>query len=231
MTMKPEIIPVIHYHDDDQAERNAQIAKAAGITSVMFIQMQGRDMDMARYATKFKDGNPDINVGINCLSASPYAALLFSTTTGFNMTWTDDQVTHSLKTSNKDEQEIRYIKEQLDQNPQHRYFVGCAFKHQDHEPRPDISARRAISSGMIPTTSGSATGVAANVDKIANLRELIGADSPLAIASGITPENVGDYAPFLTHILVATGISSDFHNIDQAKLEALMNRIENTRLN
>ncbi|XP_011403363.2 PREDICTED: uncharacterized protein LOC100637956 [Amphimedon queenslandica] len=44
----------------------------------------------------------------------------------------------------------------------------------------------------------------------------------LALASGVTPENALDYAPYVDAVLVATGISIDFHNIDPLKLRQLI---------
>jgi predicted TIM-barrel enzyme len=89
-------------------------------------------------------------------------------------------------------------------------FAGVAFKHQRAEPHPELTAQKTRSFGFIPTTSGSASGVAAQSEALAKIRNALGGTSPLAIASGITPENVHSFAPNLTHILVATGVSSDF---------------------
>jgi predicted TIM-barrel enzyme len=65
------------------------------------------------------------------------------------------------------------------------------------------------------------------LDKIRTFREALGTH-PLAIASGITPENVAAYAPLVDMILVATGINfkDDFYNIDPARLTALLAAIE-----
>ena len=47
----------------------------------------------------------------------------------------------------------------------------------------------------------------------------------LAIASGVTPDNIGDYLPYVDHFLVASGISQDFHTLDPAKVRALAEAI------
>ena len=44
----------------------------------------------------------------------------------------------------------------------------------------------------------------------------------LAIASGMTPENVRHYAPHLSYILVASGVSLDAYCIDQVRLKMLI---------
>lgn len=43
----------------------------------------------------------------------------------------------------------------------------------------------------------------------------------LAVASGVTPENVQDYLPYVDDFLVATGISKNFHTLDPEKAREL----------
>ena len=57
------------------------------------------------------------------------------------------------------------------------------------------------------TTSGDATGVAANLHKIKAMRASCG-NAAMAIASGITPANASKYIPYVDCFLVATGISA-----------------------
>ncbi|MEM6422211.1 MAG: adenine phosphoribosyltransferase, partial [Pseudomonadota bacterium] len=74
----------------------------------------------------------------------------------------------------------------------------------------------------VVTTSGVATGQEAALDKIAAFREGAG-DRPLALASGVTPENAAQYRA-VDAFMVATGInrSGDFYTIDPAQLTALL---------
>lgn len=50
-------------------------------------------------------------------------------------------------------------------------------------------------------------------------------ETPLAIASGITAENIGDYLPIADIFLVATGISRTFEELDRNKVIALVERV------
>ena len=101
------------------------------------------------------------------------------------------------------------------------YFGGVAFKKQ----RPVDPTLHAHSAHIarpfmdVVTTSGAATGQATDVTKIKNFRRGLGS-APMAIASGITPDNAADVDCFL----VATGINApgDFYNIDPARLAALL---------
>ena len=75
----------------------------------------------------------------------------------------------------------------------------------------------------VVTTSGSATGVAAHVKKISDMRAGCG-DVTMALASGVTPENASQYVTLVDAFLVATGISppGDFYNLDPRRLETLL---------
>ena len=104
------------------------------------------------------------------------------------------------------------------------YFGGTAFKKQRpvDPARWQDAAREAAPFMDVVTTSGLATGEEAGLQKLRCFKAGIG-DAPLALASGITPENAGTYAE-ADAFLVATGINrpDDFYNIDPARLARLM---------
>jgi predicted TIM-barrel enzyme len=218
MNMHCKVIPVIHYQSDEQAMRNAERAVDAGCDGVFLIHMDGENELLAPIACSIKSRWTDrILVGINYLGVDPAKAALANIANGLDMTWTDVQLTHS---SAEPWTCAEMIQTALAKTPKHLLFAGVAFKHQRPEPNPELAARMADKFGFVATTSGSATGVAAEVDKIARLRAALG-DAPLAIASGVTPDNVHEYAPHLSHILVATGVSETFHEFDYEKLYRL----------
>ena len=216
--MRPSIIPVIHYADDGQAMRNAARAFDAGCEGVFLIHMEGRNQLLPRVAQEIKDLWPDRLVGINHLGMDAADAVRLNIATGMDMTWTDEQPTHSDLTPWTEAGELADAKTA---DPSHLIFVGVAFKHQRREDDPVLAAGKAVAFGFIPTTSGSATGVAANDGAIARLRDGLGPDASLGIASGVTPDNVHLFSPHLSHILVATGVSSSFHEFDDDLLKRL----------
>ena len=215
--MHPKVIPVIHYESDEQALRNAQIAFDAGCAGVFLIHMDGDNEVLSPIAQQVKARWPDKLVGINYLGMSVSKALEANLRDGLDMTWTDTQLTHSSAASLAQAKEASAI---LSLHPSHQLFVAVAFKYQQPEPRPEQAALSAASYGFIPTTSGAATGKAANVAQIAALHQALG-EAPLAIASGITPDNALEFTPYLTHVLVATGVSSSFYEFDFEKLYQL----------
>lgn len=68
-----------------------------------------------------------------------------------------------------------------------------------------LSASIATSFMDVVCTSGVKTGSAPDLEKIKSIRQGCGRDRVLAIASGITPENVIDFLPYANCLLVATG--------------------------
>lgn len=89
------------------------------------------------------------------------------------------------------------------------YFGGVAFKYQrpvPHDRLPD-AARRARPWMDVITSSGPGTGFAASVEKARALRTGAG-DHPLALASGVSPENVAGFLPFVDAYLVASEIET-----------------------
>ena len=172
---------------------------------------------MIRIAQDIKALHPKLKVGVNFLGWKAERALEESLAAGLDATWTDSpEVDSSGCCAPADS-----IAKTLDQNPGHLFFGSVAFKYQPDEPNPPLAALNAAKLGMIPTTSGSATGSPPSANKLSSMKSALGT-GPLAAASGIDPSNVGVLGAHLTHILVSTGISSSFHSFDQDLLASLM---------
>ena len=71
------------------------------------------------------------------------------------------------------------------------------------------------------TTSGSGTGKSPSLEKIQLMRSYIG-DTPLAIASGITPENKSMFTDLVDYLLVASSITDKDEKIEEYKLKLLL---------
>ena len=108
------------------------------------------------------------------------------------------------------------------------YFGGVAFKYQRTPTDLEQTCRAATRFVDVVCTSGPGTGAAADVDKIAQIRDVIG-DHPLAIASGITPSNVVDYLDLVDVFMVATGISRSFDQLDAALTSELVRHVQDYR--
>lgn len=220
--MRPLVYPVLHYLHDSQAMANADLAVEAGVDGLFLISMEGQDDRLEASALAIKAKYPALKVGINYLQSSAAQAIHRNIEVGLHMTWADDAGVHSV---NPNLETQKRIQEALALNPSHQFFGGASFKYLAPEPNPGEAARMAAAMGITPTTSGPGTGRAAPLSKIAAMSAALGG-TDLAIASGVTPDNVLDYAPYLSHILVSSGVSRDFHNFDFELLCQLMGKLK-----
>ena len=218
--MKKTILPVIHYHTYARAFENAERAFDAGCDGVLLISMDGDDEPLGPLARQVKARWSDKLVGVNYLTLPANIALRKNLEDGLDVTWTDNAGVHSSGLSTL----ASLVAGGLEGAEGHQFLGAVAFKHQRAEPDPAAAAVMAAQLGIIPCTSGSATGVAADLEKIRSIRSAL-AGGALGIASGITPDNVMDYAPYVSHILVATGVSSNFYDFDFERLALLVGRV------
>lgn len=216
------ILPVIHVESDQQAVRNALVARDAGCDGVFLINHGVGHQTLINSYVAVKEVLEDFWVGINSLGREPAAVFSESQVDGL---WTDNagidenSTTQPYADSVNRERELRHWNGLT--------FGGVAFKYQPEVTSVGRVARIAADYMDVVTTSGPGTGVAASVDKIRIMKEAIG-EFPLAIASGITPENVGAYLPYSDCFLVATGISHDFTRLDPGRVAALVRQVRMT---
>lgn len=215
------ILPVIHVVDRAQAERNAHIAHDAGADGVFLIN---HDIDYRVLLAVYEGLTavfPRWWLGVNCLdltAAATFAAL----PPGMAGVWVDNAEIDESDSVQPAAERVQEAQQQS--NWQGLYFGGVAFKYQREVADLGRAAQTAVAYMDVVTTSGPGTGHAANIAKIRTMKQAIG-DHPLAIASGITPENIGDYLPHADCFLVATGISHRFDQFDPARVQALVQRI------
>lgn len=85
--------------------------------------------------------------------------------------------------------------------------------------------RETLAKRFVYMTSGRATGLAPTSVWLRWLRSLIGEGAPLAIASGMTPENIGAYLGQASCFLVGTAIEDEDHRILLEKVRAIADQI------
>ncbi len=209
--------PVIHVKDESLALANARIAADSGAYGVFLIQMEGQDHLLDPIARAIRQAAPWLALGVNYLSMDADFAASRALYQGYHACWSDRPGVRSDGTNQTADHTRRLLEgEALE------FFASVAFKYQPHDPDPGRAATKAAALGMLPTTSGPATGIAPDLDKLAIMREALGSEARLAVASGVTPENAASLKPFVTDFLVATGIGQDFYRFDPAKLAQLM---------
>lgn len=220
----PLVYPVIHHLTMDLSLQEGAQALKAGADGVFLISHRGRDSELLPVATELRLGYGKF-VGANFLSMGPVEAYELGRMAGLDGVWVDDCGVYSLRTEEDLKVEAELAKVAAPGPGQPALYASVAFKYQREEPLPGWAARRVALNGWIPTTSGPATGQPPSVDKIREMAEELNG-KPLAIASGMTPENVRDYVDYASCFLVATGISRDPHHLDPSKLDAFLKTVK-----
>ncbi|MEM9676689.1 MAG: BtpA/SgcQ family protein [Pseudomonadota bacterium] len=227
------VFPVIHVLDSEQAERNVRTALDEGCAGVFLINHDFAYPEFLPIIAHVRSAFPDIWLGVNFLAvtgkqAFPILARLQNEGTQIDAYWADDARIDEFSPSDTqlEAQEIAEIRAASGWNG--LYFGGTAFKKQREVSTDNYATSAALACAQmdVVTTSGIATGQSADIQKIEVFRKACG-DTPLALASGITAENVGRYAPLVDAVLVATGINieGDFYNIDAKRLAQLNSKI------
>lgn len=215
-----KIIPVIHHKDEALSIKNAQICAKNKVYGIFLISMDGDNVGLSALAKRIKNIFPDLKVGVNHLGYSAIDSIYENLNYSLDMTWSDNPIV----TGDNIAFEAQKIATEIN-DTNHMFFNSVAFKYQKAEKNIEQAVINSKSLNFIPTTSGQATGKAADLGKLSIMKQAL-KDYPLAIASGLTPENVQDYVNFIEYGLVATGISEDFYTFDEAKLKEI---IQNTQ--
>lgn len=225
----PVVLPVIHVLDTEQASRNIEIVVQAQAQGVFLIN---HDFEKDRLIPIIRDVRarfPELWLGVNFLAvtgkdAFPVLGELEQSGCRVDAYWGDDARIdeHGMADDQPEAEEIANVR--ACSGWRGLYFGGTAFKKQ-RSVEPDdyeTAARLAVPFMDVVTTSGIATGHEADHGKIEAFRHGI-SQSPLALASGITPDNAQTYAD-VDCFMVATGINfnGDFYNIDPTKLARLI---------
>ena len=216
----PVLLVVIHAYTWEQVERNVTIALDAGADGVFLIAGKMDWQELSACYKKVRVRFPDAWIGLNFLDLNPEEAF-DSAPLGVNGLWVDNAGTQPDRNGVLYCQTIQPFREE---RPDLLYFGGVAFKYQYEVADVAAAARASLTWVDVVTTSGEATGQAPDVGKIRAMKEAID-NAPLAIASGITPENVGDYLGICDCFLVATGISSSAAELDRVRVAKLVARL------
>lgn len=215
-----KVVPVIHHLDPVTTLDQARLAVRCGAFGVFLISHQGDNHELLRLVhpvrvalqalTPHAVGQPW--VGVNLLGATPTDAYRMAAQNGAAAVWMDSA---GVSSASADNHALGVSFSRRHGLPL-EVFAGVAFKYRGLEPLPATAARNAAALGFVPTTSGSATGEAPSVEKVRLVSA--GAGGPVAVASGLTADNLPWFHGLISHAIVSTGVSADFHRFDEAKL-------------
>lgn len=220
-TSNSSVIPVLHIQSEKQAVENLDLLLECGIKQVFVIGHEG----------KFRSAEKLVHIadlahqkgfwcGINFLGYEPIEMLKQYANASIEALWYDNSF------AGIDNQKTKAIYEAKNQYADHiKLFGGVAFKYCT-QPKDLKEACTVAEQCMdVVVTSGNGTGIAADVQKINEMRCYLDPNTKLGIASGITAENVHEYDA--DYLLVSTGISKDFYTFDKEKIQNLIEKISN----
>ena len=199
--------PVIHCVDPFENEGighalySTKTAMKNGADGVFLIGHEVRMDDLLVIYSHVRKQNPEIWIGINFLTlpaTSREARVAFKRIT---MSWNPDLNAIWCDMLPKERFEVRSSVQ---------IFGGVAFKYIDASLTGSSLARScedAIKCIDVITTSGDKTGQPPSLAKIQEMSSYINERVPLAIASGISEENVQAFLPYVDIFLVASSIS------------------------
>ncbi|MFA5853869.1 MAG: hypothetical protein WC866_02155 [Patescibacteria group bacterium] len=212
-------LAVVHVENEAQTLRNVAHARDNGAHGVFLINHNIDVLGLLAVYRRARIAHLDWWLGVNALDLAPMETLRHvpSDVSGL---WFDRG---GIDLSSDDPtREARAIVRAHDRNSSWRgvHFGGVAFKYQPQAGDPALEACMAVPYMDVLTTSGEATGQPPSIAKIEAMRGAIG-DKPLAIASGMTPENVDVYLDYVDCVLVATGVSFSHTELDPVRVRAL----------
>lgn len=219
--MKPKFYAVIHAEDEVQVMRNITRAQEAEADGVFLINHSISAEKLIALATIADREFPHLWLGVNRLGYK-WSRIFSDLPPCVKAVWSDNGLIDCEAEEQKDAETVATRRKRWGG----LHFGGVAFKTQ--QPLTDYgAAKHAIKAKpyvQVITTSGPGTGQPPTVSKIQRMRMAIG-NHPLAIASGITPENVAGFLPCVDHLLVATGVSDSFTELSLSRMKALVKTI------
>jgi predicted TIM-barrel enzyme len=224
------VLPVIHVQSEGHVIRNAAIAREAGADGVFLISMGGLPWWVIRdVKDKVKEQFGDLWVGVNYLEkhVDEVFKVVDSKTDGV---WVDNAMIDEKEEIQTIADRVAQIRTEASRERQFAglYFGGVAFKYIKPEvAREDLGIAARIASRYmdVVTTTGSATGSPPDVEKIHIMKSSIG-DHPLAIASGISPDNIHQFRDIADAFLVSTSLLKlHTEEFDPAKVRALVGAV------
>lgn len=228
--MALEIFPVVHVREINQAVEQSEAALEAGADGVYLIDHTHPSVHtLVNSFNEVALRNPHNFVGVNFLQ---HTAASISLSFLHKLKQRDGIVRYPDGLWSDNAGEGKYMFAELRaEHPELTnicYLGGVAFKGtRSFTDDPETAVAEAIRLEPyvdVVTTSGRGTGKAPNPEKIRAMKSIIG-NKKLAVASGISLENLTDYAENIDQLLVSTSIETTPYSgeFDQTRLKELVN--------
>mgnify|MGYP003336047031 FL=1 len=201
--MRNNFYPVIHVKNLQHAVDNAQVAFAANADGIFLINMGDTTKQVLQDAFETLclqyDSNPDFSVGINYLTYLDQINISLPPKT---LLWSDTMEGYS-----EEFKQLSLVET--------KFYAPFMFKYQN--PMNDVPLKELENICDVITTSGDRTGIPPSLEKIRYIHNQV--SKPIAIASGISAENVRQFKPYVRDFLVGTSIG--YHDLIPEKVMEL----------
>lgn len=221
--MRPRLHAVVDATSVEQAVAMATSAFENAMDGVFLISHARDDGELVAAILAVRTAFPWGFLGANVIGRSPAESLLVLGEAGregdVDALWTDSA---GLDVSDIQRRAAAFAAAKKHVHWNGLHFGGVAFKYQPEVDNEGLEAmtEHAAEHVDVVTTSGAGTGKAIDLGKLITMATAA-SPKPLALASGVTPENVGEVQDHVRHILVSTGIKSKDGTFDARRIDAL----------
>jgi uncharacterized protein len=218
------LLPVVHPVGEREALASVRTAADAGCRGVFLINQGMGQAQVLQLVRRVRELHPSLWVGVNLLGLSPADALkaaLDACDGRIDGLWTDNAGVDGVS---PDAAADELLAARRDAGWDGLYFGGVAFKYQDpvaDERLADV-ARAAARYMDVVCTSGPGTGMAASPHKTDAMRRGLGDHGALALASGVTADNVADYGHAVDVFIVGTSLEVSEGRLLADRIESLL---------
>lgn len=217
------IIPAIHVESVYRTLLNCEISIKSGADGVFLINHSISPQDLLEIHSKAHSEFPNLWIGVNCLGYDPETTfqMISNDVDGI---WVDNAMINEDTDNQFNAEHINKIREEKEYKG--LYFGGVSFKYQKKVDNLEKVSRIAKRYMDIVTTSGKGTGQSADISKIQRMKDEL-KDFPLAIASGITINNIDNYLDKADCFIVANGISLTWTELNAERIKLIVEKVKN----
>jgi hypothetical protein len=204
-------LPVIHPVSKETVLASIQTAVDCEADGIFLINQGMSTSELLAFIPEIHRRYDTLWIGINLLGSNPEDVIGLITGLPVGGIWSDDASIDERSAAQPAGERFRQVRQNNGWDG--LYFGGVAFKYQRKVPDALLptAAKHACPWMDVITSSGPGTGYAASVEKAKALRSGAGTH-PLALASGVSPENVAGFLPYVDAYLVASEIETAIYS-------------------
>lgn len=223
MKQLPIFLPVVHVVDPDQTFSEVDVVLSNGAEGFFLIAHKLPFHHLTEIFNKVRNLHPTAWMGVNYLDLrADSATRMVAHMADCDGLWVDSL---GCKEPDMNPTRLSGLARYLGAGGTWRFFAGTNFKYQIEETDPDAVTRRNSELFDVVCTSGPATGSPPEIEKILRMRRQL-AGTPLAVASGISAENIEHFLDYVDCFMVASSLEIEHGQMDPEKVRRLADIIE-----